>query len=237
MPIEEIERGTGITKRKVRRQRFVAGQPPTPEDMEWRAQALKYQAQFAHLDAFDYRFGRNIELLCRREFERAGLSVEDQDITNLVFLQSIRDQQPGIEEDSRLDYAIRLAQHLGFVRMFIGKDDATEAAVSAIELGATAMEADMKFKWERPALEGRKISLGRKRGSQVANSRRILAAKPHRDRWRKAARSIWTNHPTWSVSQVARNIAKNRENWIAPSVQPSLAYIRQTIAHLNPRPK
>jgi len=89
---------------------------------------------------------------------------------------------PDIASDTPAAYAQQIRRLIQIVRGAIGRNDAAEAARYALNLGALIREADLKFEWEKHALNGaqysqRQSSSGKaKKGIKLPRDLNLLAA-------------------------------------------------------------
>src|SRR6267154_658399 len=97
-------------------------------------------------DGFEFALGEDVEAWARRTLDGAT-------------------REAIAAEHSREWYAARVLRTLGFVRAEITSGDAAQAAAQALRLGDLLAEANIKFRWEKTALIGKKFVAGRKSGT------------------------------------------------------------------------
>ena len=113
------------------------------------------------------------------------------------------------DEDTREDYAGRILQRIVYVRHAIRKNDPADAAYHALHVGWLVREADFKFEWESDALRGRKTWERLTERRQQANAERAESADADRMKWQAEADEIWSRHPDWTATNVAKEIEKS----------------------------
>lgn len=114
--------------------------------------------------------------------------------------------QAGIEgktvPDSPKDYALRLLDEIAWIRAFIERGEAAEAARFAVNLGILMQEAAFKFQWEHSALVG---------AAQAHHALNAAAAKSATADKRTQKIAGWWNeaiaeHPSRSADDIEQHV-------------------------------
>jgi hypothetical protein len=176
---------------------------------------------------FEGLYGGPIEERCRRVLEKAGLCQPGDDVVKKA--GSLGNELRQVEWDSAVGYAIRLARELHVVRMKLLQGDGQEAVRSAFELGLMFKEAQMKFRFERPALSGAKRAQSLAQATKSHNMRKQTRAAIKHEAWLHAAANYRKRYPSKGRSEVARMIAQRLTE---RSVSGSPDYIRIVISRL-----
>jgi hypothetical protein len=133
--------------------------------------------------------------------------------------QSCRRVQDGagpgpIERDSPEDYAERILFTIRQTKAFINRDEAERAARSALDLGKLITEANLKGRWEKPALFGATNLSALKTGGAAENLEKKRKAQRQHAKWQAEADQILAKNPHFSKSRVAKILAdRHGENF------------------------
>jgi hypothetical protein len=112
--------------------------------------------------------------------------------------------------DSEQWFACQILDAIDVVRRAIASQDATKTARAALSLGELNTLAVLKFVWEPNALLGQKIRKQQQNRNNKSAQKRGRGQQERRNEVRKAADEIWKHHSGWTISAVAKYLARTR---------------------------